>query len=252
MRFNFYPYQNNEPENTGGAGDVPLGEKGQKALEAMKARVRELEKQNKELADKTKPVDGLTPEEIQEAIEFQRTAKLEQAEKEKNTEEARRLEREQAAAEKKRLQAEKEAADNKAKSAMAMLTETRIDAAIALNLSSTGIKPQYTNLLTKDSAFRSQLAYLTRAEDGVDNDGVYVVDKSGDPRYHPDDRNKYLPIDLWIETEVIKTYPDMFVARVATGDGLRGNRGKRGGGIPTDELSKMTPIQRAEWARKNR
>ena len=252
MRFNFYPYQNNEPENTGGAGDVPLGEKGQKALEAMKARVRELEKQNKELADKTKPVDGLTPEEIQEAIEFQRTAKLEQAEKEKNTEEARRLEREQAAAEKKRLQAEKEAADNKAKSAMAMLTETRIDAAIALNLSSTGIKPQYTNLLTKDSAFRSQLAYLTRAEDGVDNDGVYVVDKSGDPRYHPDDRNKYLSIDLWIETEVIKTYPDMFVARVATGDGLRGNRGKRGGGIPTDELSKMTPIQRAEWARKNR
>ena len=252
MRFNFYPYQNNEPENTGGAGDVPLGEKGQKALEAMKARVRELEKQNKELADKTKPVDGLTPEEIQEAIEFQRTAKLEQAEKEKNTEEARRLEREQAAAEKKRLQAEKEAADNKAKSAMAMLTETRIDAAIALNLSSTGIKPQYTNLLTKDTAFRSQLAYLTRAEDGVDSDGVYVVDKSGDPRYHPDDRNKYLPIDLWIETEVIKTYPDMFVARVATGDGLRGNRGKRGGGIPTDELSKMTPIQRAEWARKNR
>ena len=197
-------------EGDTGSGDVPLGEKGQKALEAMKARVRELEKQNKELADKTKPVDGLTPEEIQEAIEFQRTAKLEQAEKEKNTEEARRLEREQAAAEKKRLQAEKEAADNKAKSAMAMLTETRIDAAIALNLSSTGIKPQYTNLLTKDSAFRSQLAYLTRAEDGVDNDGVYVVDKSGDPRYHPDDRNKYLPIDLWIETEVIKTYCDQF------------------------------------------
>jgi hypothetical protein len=253
MRFNFYRYQNDEPENIGGgAGDVPLGPKGEKALEATKQRARELEKELAAEREKNKKFEGLTPDQIQEAIEFQRTAKLEQAEREKNTEEARRLEREQAAAEKKRLQAEKEAADNKAKSAMAMLTETRIDAAIALNLSSTGIKPQYTNLLTKDSAFRSQLAYLTRAEDGVDSDGVYVVDKSGDPRYHPDDRNKYLPIDLWIETEVIKTYPDMFVARVATGDGLRGNRGKRGGGIPTDELSKMSPIQRAEWARKNR
>ena len=253
MRFlNRYFYSAETTEGDTGSGDVPLGEKGQKALEAEKAKARELAKKAKELEDKLKAFDGLDLNAVQEAIEFQRTAKLEQAEKEKNTEEARRLEREQAAAEKKRLQAEKEAADNKAKSAMAMLTETRIDAAIALNLSSTGIKPQYTNLLTKDTAFRSQLAYLTRAEDGVDSDGVYVVDKSGDPRYHPDDRNKYLPIDLWIETEVIKTYPDMFVARVATGDGLRGNRGKRGGGIPTDELSKMTPIQRAEWARKNR
>ena len=231
--------------------DTPLGEKGQKALEAMKAKVRELEKLNKELAAKTQPVEGLTPEQIQEAIEFQRTAKLEQAEKEKNTEEARKLEREQAAAEKKRLQTEKEAAETKAKNAMATLNETRIDAAIALNLSNTGIKPQYTNLLTKDSAFRSQLAYLTRTEDGVDVDGVYVVDKSGDPRYHPDDRNKYLPIDLWIETEIIKTYPDMFVARVATGDGLRGNRGKRGGGLNLEALAKMNPTQRANWARLN-
>lgn len=247
-------YQNEETGADGGAptgGDTPLGEKGQKALEAMKAKVRELEKTNRELAAKTQPVEGLTPEQIQEAIEFQRTAKLEQAEKEKNTEEARKLEREQAAAEKKRLQAEKESAEIKAKNAMVVLNETRIDAAIALNLSNTGIKPQYTNLLTKESTFRSQLAYLTRAEDGVDADGVYVVDKSGDPRYHPDDRNKYLPIDFWIETEIIKTYPDMFVPRVATGDGLRGNRGKRGSSINIDVLAKMNPTQRAEWARLN-
>lgn len=254
---NRYRYQNDEPEDNGGGGegqttetDIPLGEKGQKALDAMKAKVRELEKLNRELAAKTQPVEGLTPEQIQEAIEFQRTAKLEQAEREKNTEEARKLEREQAAAEKKRLQAEKEAAENKAKNAMAVLNETRIDAAIALNLSNTGVKPQYTNLLTKDSAFRSQLAYLTRAEDGVDSDGVYVVDKSGDPRYHPEDRNKYLPIDLWIETEIVKIYPDMFTPRVGSGDGLKGNRGKRGNGLDLQALAKMNPIQRAEAARK--
>ena len=250
--FNRYFYLSETTEGDTGSADVPLGEKGQKALEAEKAKARELAKKTKELEDRLKAFEGMDLNAVQEAIEFQRTAKLEQAEKEKNTEEARKLEREQAAAEKKRLQAEKEAAEAKAKKAMVVLNETRIDAAIALNLSSTGIKPQYTSLLTKDSAFRSQLAYLTRTEDGVDADGVYVVDKSGDPRYHPDDRNKYLPIDLWIETEIVKTYPDMFVPRVASGDGLRGSRGKRGGSIPTDELSKMNPVQRAEWARKNR
>jgi hypothetical protein len=118
-------------------------------------------------------------------------------------------------------------------------------------LANTGIKPQYTGLLTKDNEFRSQLAYLTKAADGVDNDGIYVVDKSGDPRYHPDDRNKYLPIDFWIETEVAKKYPDMFVLRVGTGDGLSGRRGKRGGGLLIEELAKMNPVQKAEWARRN-
>jgi hypothetical protein len=77
------------------------------------------------------------------------------------------------------------------------------------------------------------------------------VDKSGDPRYHPDDRNKYLPIDFWIETEVAKKYPDMFVLRVGTGDGLSGRRGKRGGGLLIEELAKMNPVQKAEWARRN-
>jgi hypothetical protein len=91
---------------------------------------------------------------------------------------------------------------------------------------------------------------MTKAADGVDNDGIYVVDKSGDPRYHPDDRNKYLPIDLWIETEIAKKYPDMFVARVGTGDGLSGRRGKRGGGLDIEALGKMSPTQRAEEARR--
>jgi hypothetical protein len=243
--------QNDEPENTGGGGvvDTPLGEKGQKALEAEKQKARELAKKTKELEEKLKAFEGLDLNAVQEALKFQQEAALREAEAKANTEEARKLEREQAAAEKKRLQADKEQAEKEKLAARQELTETRIDAAIALNLANTGIKPQYTGLLTKDQEFRSQLAYMTKAADGVDVDGIYVVDKSGDPRYHPDDRNKYLPIDLWIETEVAKKYPDMFAPRVGTGDGLSGRRGKRSGGVPTEELAKMKPEQRAEWSR---
>jgi hypothetical protein len=249
MRFNRYPYQNDEPENTGGGVDNPLGPKGEKALEATKQKARELEKQLAEEREKNKRFEGIDLAKVEEALKFQQEAAIREAEAKANTEEARKLEREQAAAEKKRLQAEKEQAEKEKLAARQELTETRIDAAIALNLANTGIKPQYTGLLAKDQEFRGQLAYMTKAADGVDVDGIYVVDKSGDPRYHPDDRNKYLPIDLWIETEVAKKYPDMFVARVGTGDGLSGRRGKRSGGVPTEELAKMNPTARAEWAR---
>ena len=252
MRFNFYRYLNEEPENTGGGGvvDTPLGEKGQKALEATKQKARELEKELAAEREKNKRFASIDLEKAEEALRFQQEAAIREAEAKANTEEARKLEREQAAAEKKRLQAEKEAAEADRIKARAELTETRIDAAIALNLANTGIKPQYTGLLTKDHEFRSQLSYLTKAVDGVDNDGIYVVDKSGDPRYHPDDRNKYLPIDLWIETEIAKKYPDMFIPRVGTGDGLSGKRGKRGGAIDIAALSAMTPLQRLEHHRK--
>lgn len=244
--------QNDEAGDQGGGGvDTPLGEKGQKALEAEKQKARELAKKVREQEELLKKFDGLDLAAIQEAIEFQKNAQLREAELKQNTEEARKLEREQAEATKKRLQAEKEAAERDKLQARAELTETRIDAAIALNLANTGIKPQYTGLLTKDKEFRGQLSYMTKAADGVDADGIYVVDKSGDPRYHPDDRNKYLPIDFWIETEVAKKYPDMFVTRVGTGDGLRGNRGRRGNALNFEELGKMNPVQRAEWARKN-
>lgn len=252
LNWNRYFYQSETTDgDTGGGVDTPLGEKGQKALEAEKQKARELAKKTKELEEKLKAFEGLDLSAVQEALKFQQEAAIREAEAKANTEEARKLEREQAAAEKKRLQAEKEAADNDRIKARAELTETRIDAAIALNLANTGIKPQYTSLLTKDKEFRTQLSYLTKVADGVDEDGIYVVDKSGDPRYHPDDRNKYLPIDFWIETEVAKKYPDMFVARVGTGDGLTGRRGKRGGGTPTEELSKMTPLQKLEWHRNN-
>ena len=252
MRFNFYSYQNDEPENTGGGGgvDTPLGPKGEKALEASKQKARELEKELAAEREKNKKFASIDLEKVEEALRFQQEAALREAELKEDTKKARELEREQAATEKKRLQAEKEAAESDRIKARAELTETRIDAAIALNLANTGIKPQYTGLLTKDHEFRSQLSYLTKAIDGVDNDGIYVVDKSGDPRYHPDDRNKYLPIDLWIETEIAKKYPDMFIPRVGTGDGLTGRRGKRGGGIPTEELAAMTPLQKLEWHRK--
>lgn len=263
MRFNFYRYQNDEPENTGaGAGDVPLGEKGQKALEAMKAKVRELEKLNKELADKSKPVDGLTPEQIQEAIEFQRTAKLEQAEREKNTEEQRKLEREQAAAKEKRLLAEKEAAEKDKNAARRELNETHVNTAVILAVSESayvaGNDPKEVannrkalcKIINSVPELRKQLAYLTVANDGVDQDGVYVVDKNNDPVYDPDDRNKYLDITDWVNTKVRSDYSGMFKSSIATGDGLRGNRGKRGGGIDVAALGAMTPLQRLEHHRK--
>lgn len=251
MRLNRYPYQNDEPENTGGGiEDTPLGEKGQKALEATKQRARELERKAKELEEKLKAFEGLDLNAVQDALKFQQEAALREAEQKEDIKKARELEREQAAAEKKRLQAEKEAAEREKLAAKTELIETRIDAEIALNLANTGIKAQYTGLLTKDQDFRGQLAYLTKKDDGVDADGVYVVDKSGDPRYHPDERNKYLPIDYWIETEVAKKYPDMFVPRIGTGDGLSGKRGKRGGAIDYAALAAMNPVQRAEAARK--
>lgn len=251
MNLNNFPLQNDEPENTGSGGvaDTPLGEKGQKALEATKQKARELEKELAAEREKNKRFASIDLEKAEEALKFQQEAAIREAEAKANTEEARKLEREQAAAEKKRLLAEKEFAEKEKQAAKAELTETRIDAAIALNLANTGIKPQYTGLLTKDNEFRSQLSYLTKAADGVDVDGIYVVDKSGDPRYHPDDRNKYLPIDFWIETEIAKKYPDMFVPRVGTGDGLSGKRGKRGGAIDYTALAAMSPTQRAEWSR---
>ena len=252
MRFhwNHYFYQSETTDgDTGGGVDTPLGPKGEKAYEATKAKARELEKELAAEREKNKRFEGIDLAKVEEALKFQQEAAIREAEAKANTEEARKLEREQAATEKKRLQAEKEQAEKEKLAARQELTETRIDAAIALNLANTGIKPQYTGLLAKDYEFRSQLSYLTKAIDGVDNDGIYVVDKSGDPRYHPDDRNKYLPIDLWIETEIAKKYPDMFIPRVGTGDGLSGRRGKRGGGVPTDELAKMNPTQKAEWAR---
>jgi predicted 2-oxoglutarate/Fe(II)-dependent dioxygenase YbiX len=253
MRFhwNHYFYQSETTDgDTGGGADNPLGPKGEKALEATKQKARELEKQLAEEREKNKRFEGIDLAKVEEALKFQQEAAIREAEAKANTEEARKLEREQAAAEKKRLQAEKEQAEKEKLAARAELTETRIDAAIALNLANTGIKPQYTGLLSKDQEFRGQLAYMTKAADGVDNDGIYVVDKSGDPRYHPDDRNKYLPIDLWIETEIAKKYPDMFVARVGTGDGLSGRRGKRSGGLDIEALGKMSPTQRAEEARR--
>jgi hypothetical protein len=250
LNWNRYFYQSETTDgDTGGATDTPLGPKGERALEATKARARELEKELAAEREKNKKFEGIDLTKVEEALKFQQEAAIREAEAKANTEEARKLEREQAAAEKKRLQAEKEQAEREKLAARQELTETRIDAAIALNLANTGIKPQYTGLLCKDQEFRSQLAYMTKAADGVDVDGIYVVDKSGDPRYHPDDRNKYLPIDFWIETEIAKKYPDMFVARVGTGDGLSGRRGKRSGGVPTDELAKMNPVQRAEWSR---
>ena len=249
---NRYKLQNDDAGSDGGGGvDNPLGPKGEKALEASKQKARELAAELAAEREKNKRFEGIDLAKVEEALKFQQEAAIREAEAKANTEEARKLEREQAAAEKKRLQAEKEAADNDRIKARAELTETRIDAAIALNLANTGIKPQYTSLLTKDKEVRTQLSYLTKVADGVDEDGIYVVDKSGDPRYHPDDRNKYLPIDFWIETEVAKKYPDMFVARVGTGDGLTGRRGKRGGGTPTEELSKMTPLQKLEWHRNS-
>lgn len=262
MNLSNFPLQNDEPENIGGgAGDVPLGDKGQKALEAMKAKVRELEKLNKELTAKTQPVEGLTPEQIQDAIEFQRTAKLEQAEREKNTEEQRKLEREQAEATKKRLLAEKEAAEKDRIEARRELNETRVDTAVVLAVSEStyvaGNDPKEVannrkalcKIINSVSELKRQLAYLTVVNDGVDQNGVYIVDKNNDPVYDPDDRNKYLDITDWVNTKVRADYPAMFKSPVATGDGLRGNRGKRGGGIPVDELSKMSPAQRAEWSR---
>jgi hypothetical protein len=263
MRFNFYRYQNDEPENTGGgAGDVPLGDKGQKALEAMKAKVRELEKQNKELADKTKPVDGLTPEQIQEAIEFQRTAKIEQAEREKNTEEQRKLEREQAAAKEKRLLAEKEAAEKDRTAARRELNETHVNTAVVLAVSESAYvagndhkevannRKALCKIINSVPELRKQLAYLTVANDGVDEDGVYIVDKNNDPIYDPDDRNKYLDITDWVNTKVRADYSGMFKSSIGTGDGLSGKRGKRGGGIDVASLAAMTPLQRLEHHRK--
>lgn len=246
-----YVLQNDEPENTGGGGavDTPLGEKGQKALESEKQKARELAKKTKELEDKLKAFEGLDLNAVQEALKFQQESAIREAEAKANTEEARKLEREQSAAEKKRLQADKEVAEKEKMDAKKELIETRIDAAIALNLSNTGIKPQYTGLLTKDKEFRSQLVWLTKLADGVDNDGIYVVDKSGDPRFHPDDRNKYLPIDYWIETEIAKKYPDMFTIKLATGDGLKGGKGRRSGAIDIEALASMNPTARAEWAR---
>lgn len=87
--FNRYFYLSETTEGDTGSADVPLGEKGQKALEAEKAKARELAKKAKELEDRLKAFEGMDLNAVQEAIEFQRTAKLEQAEKEKNTEEAR-------------------------------------------------------------------------------------------------------------------------------------------------------------------
>jgi len=264
MRFhwNHYFYRSEATEgDTGGAPDAPLGDKGQKALEAMKAKVRELEKQNRELADKTKPVDGLTPEQIQEAIEFQRTAKIEQAEREKNTEEQRKLEREQAAAKEKRLLAEKEAAEKDKNAARRELNETHVNTAVILAVSESayvvGNDPKEVannrkalcKIINSVPELRKQLAYLTVANDGVDEDGVYVVDKNNDPVYDPDDRNKYLDITDWVNTKVRSDYSGMFKSSIATGDGLSGRRGKRGGGVPTDVLAKMNPTQRAEWSR---
>jgi hypothetical protein len=98
---------------------------------------------------------------------------------------------------------------------------------------------------------KRQLAYLTRAVDGVDEDGVYVVDKNNDPIYDPDDKDKYWSITDWVNTKVRNEYSGMFLKPIGTGDGLSGKRGRRGNAIPTEELSKMTPIQLAEWARKN-
>jgi len=242
--------QNDEPENTGGGvADTPLGPKGEKALEATKQKARELEKELAAEREKNKRFEGIDLTKVEEALKYQQEAAIREAEAKANTEEARKLEREQAAAEKKRLQADKEAAEKEKMDAKKELIETRIDAAIALNLSNTGIKPQYTGLLTKDKEFRSQLVWLTKLADGVDNDGIYVVDKSGDPRFHPDDRNKYLPIDYWIETEIAKKYPDMFTIKLATGDGLNGKKGRRSGAIDLESLASMKPTARAEWAR---
>lgn len=267
---NRYLLQNDEPEDNGGGGegqtpetDIPLGEKGQKALEAMKAKVRELEKLNRELAAKTQPVEGLTPEQIQEAIEFQRTAKLEQAEREKNTEEQRKLEREQAAAEKKRLLAEKEAAEKDKNAARRELNETHVNTAVILAVSESayvaGNDPKEVannrkalcKIINSVPELKKQLAYLTVANDGVDEDGVYVVDKNNDPVYDPEDRNKYLDITDWVNTKVRSDYSGMFKSSLAAGDGLKGNRGKRGNATPVEMLSKMNPTQKAEWYRKN-
>ena len=263
MRFNFYPYQNDEPENTsGGSGDVPLGPKGEKALEATKQRARELEKELAAEREKNKKFEGLTPEQIQEAIEFQRTAQIEQAQREKNTEEQRKLEREQMAAEKKRLLAEKEAAEKDKNAARRELNETHVNTAVILAVSESayvaGNDPKEVannrkalcKIINSVPELRKQLAYLTVANDGVDQDGVYVVDKNNDPVYDPDDRNKYLDITDWVNTKVRSDYSGMFKSSIATGDGLRGNRGKRGGGVDVASLAAMTPLQRLEHHRK--
>jgi hypothetical protein len=77
------------------------------------------------------------------------------------------------------------------------------------------------------------------------------VDKSGDPVLDPDDRNKYLEIADWVNTKVRAEYSGMFKSSVGVGDGLRGGRGKSKAFIDTASLQAMSPIQRAEWYRKN-
>lgn len=264
LNWNRYFYQSETTDgDTGGGGggggetpDTPLGEKGQKALEATKQRARELEKKLKEQEELLKKFEGFDLQKAEEALKFQQEAALREAEQKQNTEEARKLEREAAAAEKKRLQDEAQKAKTGESKALVLVADTKIDTAIVLAVSDSTFvetvnRKPLCKIINSVPELKKQLAYLTRVADGVDEDGVYVVDKNNDPVYDPDDKDKYLSITDWVNTKVRADYSGMFLKPVGTGDGLSGKRGRRGSATPTEELSKMNPTQRAEWARKN-
>jgi hypothetical protein len=255
MRLNNFRYQNDDAENTGGGGDTPLGEKGQRALEAEKQKARELAKKLREQEELLKRFEGIDLTKAEEALKFQQEAAIREAEAKANTEEARRIEREQAAAEKKRLLADKEAAIKERQDTLNLLSETQLSTTVIMAVSSSSAKPEniekLSEIITSVKSLKSQLAYLTKNKDGVDADGVYVVDKSGDPIVDPDDRNKFLSVKDWVDTEIRKKYTDMFRSNVATGDGLRGSRGRSKGTLDVAALGEMTPLQKLEWHRKN-
>lgn len=257
-----YVLQNDDAESMGGGGDTPLGEKGQKALEAEKQKARELTKKLREQEDLLKKFDGLDLAAIQEALEFKKTAEIREAELKQNTEEARKLEREAAAAKEKRLLSDKEIAEKGREAANIALNETRIDTAVILAVSEcpfiAGNDPKETannrkalcKIINSIPELKKQLAYLTKEKDGVDENGVFVVDKSGDPVMDSDDRSKYLNITDWVNTKVRADYSGMFKSTIGVGDGLRGNKGRGKGYIDMESLRAMTPLQKLEHYRK--
>ena len=257
LKFKRFPSQSVDPNpdddngGGGGGGDDSLGEKGKAAIDRMKAKLAATTKEINEYKTKFASLGDLDPVKVQEALEFQANAAKLQAEQEKNTEEARKQERLEADARFKKLQIERDGAVDRANKADAEKLENKIDAAIEKAALSVGLQNDSdAETVAWYVKKNKSIVYLTKADDGVDRDGVYVVDATGVPMVDPDDRNKDYAIAKWMSEKLAKEKPSWFKPQNATGDNLRGGRGRRESQTDMiDRASKMNPEERAKMGR---